>query len=277
MADGNGGLSAWILTLHGLKAQENTAGDAKPRVDEGVVRASTEFVTRRLGPEIDVRQAQRSIAQTKKITDAQVPKIVEAHRNGNLERFGTLTSHTTAEIMGAAGIPANLFPGGLSSEQFSQLWRAMRASLFCLALHNQHPLVLIKRAVKGDREAVLKLVKADKLFLQDSCCAATIRKAELQGDRGFEKQLAKALECQPTVRRREILQFYFQILFLLEGRAVQLPTLNELWITLDPFGREYESLSAFERDFQRRRQDFARMFREADEEVLVRSGSSVSK
>ena len=253
--------------MHGVKKQKSKGGVLKP-IDEGVVHASTQFVNQWLSPEGDVRQAQRSIAQTKKIADAQVPKIVEAHRNGDLERFGTLTSHATTELMSVAGIPATLFPGGLSLEQFSQLWRAMRASVFCWVLHNQHPLVLIKRALKGDREAVLKLVKADKLFLQDSSCAATIKKAELQGDRGFEKQLAKAIEYQPTIRRREILQLYFQILFLLEGQAVQLPTLNELWSTLDPHGKEYDSLSAFERDFQRRRQDFNKIFKEADEEAL---------
>jgi hypothetical protein len=39
--------------------------------------------------------------------------------------------------------------------------------------------------------------------------------------------------------------------------------------TLDPRGSEYESLSAFEKDFQRRRRDFTKMFKEADEEVSV--------
>jgi hypothetical protein len=115
------------------------------------------------------------------------------------------------------------------------------------------------------------LVRADKLFLQDCCCAATIRKAELQDDQGFTKQLTKALEYQPTLRRRGVFRVYYYILFLLEASGVLLPSLNELWSTLDPHGREYDSLSAFEKDFQRRRRDFGRMFAFADAEPQVLS------
>ncbi len=39
-------------------------------------------------------------------------------------------------------------------------------------------------------------------------------------------------------------------------KKISTARMEELWNTLDPFGREYDSLSAFERDFQRRRQAF---------------------
>jgi hypothetical protein len=178
--------------------------------------------------------------------------------------FQTLISETTAEIMGAAGIPLNLFDSpGLSFEQFAKLQRAIHAALTCLALHNEHPLVLVARAAKGDREAVLSLIKVDKLFLQDSCCAGTIRKATLQGDQDFIRRLRNALEYKPRLRRRDAFHVYCYTLLLLESWGVVLPTLNELWSTLDPCGIEYDSLSAFERDFQRRRRDFTKMFTEA--------------
>lgn len=130
------------------------------------------------------------------------------------------------------------------------------------------------RAAKGDRVAVLSLVKADKLFVHDRCCAPTIRKAELHNDQGFISQLTRAMEYEPTIRRREALQIYYHILFLLEASSVSLPTLNELWSMLDPYGREYDSLSAFEKDFQRRRQDFTRMLKQADEELSHKTDAS---
>src|SRR5262249_52593226 len=106
-------------------------------------------------------------------------------------------------------------------------------------------------------------------FLHDCCCAPTIRTAELHDDQAFIMQLTSAIEYQPTLRRRDALQVYYYILLLLESWGVSLPTLNELWSTLDPYRREYKSLSAFEKDFQRRRRDFNKMLKEADEELAI--------
>jgi hypothetical protein len=52
--------------------------------------------------------------------------------------------------------------------------------------------------------------------------------------------------------------------------GILLPPLEELWNTIDPLGREYDSLAAFERDFQRRRQDFAQMISAANTEISIR-------
>lgn len=43
--------------------------------------------------------------------------------------------------------------------------RAGRAGALCLVLYKEHPLSLIARARGGDRQAVLNLIKVDKLFL----------------------------------------------------------------------------------------------------------------
>lgn len=102
--------------------------------------------------------------------------------------------------------------------------------------------------------------EADKLLLQDSSCAGTIRKATFEDDHDFIGQLTKASEYQPKLSRRDVLQVYYFINPAPPRRVgcfgVLLPTLNELWSTLDSHRREYDSLSAFEKDFQRRRQDF---------------------
>ncbi len=63
--------------------------------------------------------------------------------------------------------------------------RASRAVAMCMSLYKENPLLLIERARGGDREAVLKLIKIDKLFLTDSCTGHVIRRAELQNDRTF--------------------------------------------------------------------------------------------
>ncbi|HWX94051.1 MAG TPA: hypothetical protein VNY29_15595 [Terriglobales bacterium] len=274
-----GELSGWIAFLHGFLDKKSEEGHLTPRIDEALVQASSNFVNRWLGPGIDVRQADRSLAQAQKVTAGGVPKIVDAARRGNVEGARSLISETTSDVMEAVGLPPNLFgTPGLSYGQFAKFRRAVRATLICLTLQNEHPLVLITRAEKGDRAAILSLVKADKLFAHDSCCAVTIKKAELQDDQGFIGQLTRALEYQPTVRRRDILQVYYKILFLLAESGVSLPTLYELCSALDPHGMEYESLSAFEKDFQRRRRDFIAMVRKVDEEVPVRwKGSSVPK
>jgi hypothetical protein len=77
--------------------------------------------------------------------------------------------------------------------------RAARAADLCMTLYKINPLSLIAAAENGDREAALKLVKVDKLFLTDGCTAAAIRSAELQQDYGFLKQLARAITYVPKI------------------------------------------------------------------------------
>ena len=86
-----------------------------------------------------------------------------------------------------------------------------------------------------------------------------IRTAELQDDHKFMEQLKRALEYEPRIRLRDVQHVYYYILFLFEQQGVPLPTLDELWQVLDPVGTAYRSLSAFARDFQRRREDFSKI------------------
>jgi hypothetical protein len=278
LPDVEGDLSAWIFATHGFTEkesgnEESGAEDLEPNKQKDLIEASAEFANRWFGPGMDVRRAERTINRTQEIMSTRVPRIAREHRSGNLKRYETLISEAMAEMLKELRTPRGLFqPRGLSIEQFARFRRATRATLICLALHNEYPLVLIARAAKGDRLAVLSLVKTDKLFLHDRCCAPTIRSAEFRDDQAFIMQLKRAMEYQPTLRRRDALQVYYYILLLLESWNFPLPTLNELWSTLDPRRREYDSLSAFEKDFQRRRRDFTRMFKKADEEAPALGG-----
>jgi len=273
LPDVEGDLSAWIFAAHGFTekesgAEESGAEDLDPNKQKDLIEASAEFTNRWFGPGMDAQRAERSITRTREIMDTRAQRIAREYRSGNLKRYETLTSEAMAEMLKELRTPRRLFqPHGLSIEQFARFRRATRATLICLALHNEYPLVLIARAAKGDRLAVLSLVKTDKLFLHDRCCAPTIRSAELRDDRAFMMQLKRAMEYQSTLRRRDALQVYYYILLLLESWGFPLPTLNELWSTLDPQRTEYKSLSAFEKDCQRRRRDFA----ECSERLMKRS------
>jgi hypothetical protein len=254
LPDVEGDLSAWILLMHGFGEKKWEGGPLEP-CQKDIVPAAAAFVNDRLGPEMDQRQIAVSVSKSQRIVDENGPKMAEAYGRGNLQAFQSLFSGTASELMDAAGVPRSVWQHfGVSFDQFIKLRRATRATLICLALQNEHPLILISRAAKGDRAAVLSLVKIDQLFLQSSCCAETIRKATLQNDYDFIRKLTKALDYEPKLSRRDAFHVYYYILLLLENWGVFLPTLHELWITLDPYGREYDSLSAFEKDFQRRRQ-----------------------
>ena len=265
-----GDLSSWIFVMHGFKGERHGNGSLEPRYDPAVAADAARFLTQLLGPGMDVRKIEISMAQSQAITDDKVRKMIEAHRSGNRDAFQSVFSQAGLELMDAWGFPPSFSHAvGLSFDQAIRLIRATRATLILVAHHNEHPLVLITRASKGDRRAVLDLVRTDSLFVHDQCCIGTIRRAELQDDHRFLAQLQRAMGHRAKLHRRNVLHVYYYIFALFELWGVSLPTLEELWNTLDPLGREYDSLSAFERDFQRRRQVFNRMLAVAEAEVPV--------
>jgi hypothetical protein len=148
-----------------------------------------------------------------------------------------------------------------------QMNRAVRATAVCTVLQRVHPLTLIARALRGHREAVLDLVKADKLFLLDRCTQNVIRDAGLRNDKQFMVRLADAQRYQPRLRRRDLIHVYFNLLFLLERVGQQLPRIDELQRLVDPHGREFGGLYAFERDLQRQRELWTQMWTEALSEL----------
>jgi hypothetical protein len=262
-----GHLSSWILLMHGLREKKMEGQPLESYYSIDVFPAVVDFLNQVLGPKANVREIQKSLTQSRKIADAKMADILEALQAGNPDSRAVF-SEAASEIMQAWGYPRDLLSHlDFSFDQIVQLNRAFRATLACLILNNEHPLVLITRASKGDRRAVLDLVRADNLFVTDRCCRLVIRKAFLQDDVNFIAQLRRAMGCWPKLRRRDTMRMYLFILFLFEHWGMHLPTLNELWSTLDPFGSEYESLSAFERDFQRRRTDFNEILVSGEKEV----------
>lgn len=131
--------------------------------------------------------------------------------------------------------------------------RASRAAALCMAIYREHPRALIERARGGDREAVLKLVKLDKLFLTDSCTAQVIRRAELRNDRYFLGQLASALKYKPKTNWRVGCRMYIYLLCIL---GAEMPSVTALWHRVDPDGKHFASFEAFERFVQRARKEF---------------------
>src|SRR5207244_4222693 len=112
--------------------------------------------------------------------------LAKSLAGGNRDVFQSLFSTVVSEVTTAWSIPRDISgPFSLSFERVAELQRATRATVMCVVLNGEHPLVLMSRASKGDRLSILDLLKADKMFMHDRCCAATIRNAELQEDWKF--------------------------------------------------------------------------------------------
>jgi hypothetical protein len=180
---------------------------------------------------------------------------------------------TSVELLKAWGLPPDfLLPYSVSGANVRQMLRAFQAVAACIAINRTHPLTLISRAFGGDRQAVLELIKVDRLFLHDACTESVIKNAEMLNDQRFLDQLVRAQEYKfrPTIR--DIHHLYFQLLFAVENYGLSLPTLKELSRIIDRHERAYESLEAFERDFQRQRNIFKRMCEDANHELHLNDG-----
>jgi len=131
--------------------------------------------------------------------------------------------------------------------------RAARAAALCLLLYKIDPTVLINRARNGDVQAVLHLIRLDRLFLTDSCTAKVIRQAEFQNDRPFFRKLATAVKYKPQLGWKRGCRLYLYILFAM---GQPLPSLVKLQLRVDPDGTRFRSFPAFERFVQRCGKDF---------------------
>ena len=131
--------------------------------------------------------------------------------------------------------------------------RAARAAALCLLLYKIAPTVLINRARNGVIQAVLNLIRLDRLFLTDSCTAKVIRQAEFQNDRPFFRKLATAVKYKPQLGWKRGCRLYLYILFAM---GQPLPPLVKLQLRVDPDGTRFRSFPAFERFVQRCGKDF---------------------
>ena len=186
---------------------------------------------------------------------ADLQRLMDTVRQGDSSAVNAMRTEITQKLgpqllkqISPASVPALL---ALLSRM-----RAVRAGTLCWVCYKMHPLSLIARARKGDRRAVLDLVKVDKLFLHDRCTAQVIRDAELRNDRAFLGQLARALAYKPKLGWRRACQLHLQMLFALDA---QLPALPGLHLRLDPEGTKFGSFGAFEKFFERCRGEFQRL------------------
>jgi hypothetical protein len=257
-----GDLSSWILQLHDLGGAEVTQEPNQGTPGAQIMPPLAMWMEQLAGPELDPRKIESALAKTEKVKDRRTTKELKSLLHEDKREFESQFGQRAREALGIWAVPEGLpaIPQLLSFEGLLKMLRAAHALAVCLAIHEVHPLLLIARASKGDQRAVLDLIKVDKLFLHDSCTEKTIRDAELRNDYPFLQQLARAQTYQPRLRVREVQHLYFYLLFFLEQEGkMRLPAGHKLWRILDPRAREYDSLDAFERDFQRRRKAFARM------------------
>jgi hypothetical protein len=254
-----GDLSSWIFQLHGLTRHGTTQESGGDAAEVQVPPSLVNWIQQVAGPELDLRKIETAVTKARQTKDGIRAEEWKPLYHGDKQEFDSQFSQKAREILDAFSVPTQ-FPAILQVISFEgslKMLRATRATMICLAIHEMHPLLLITRASKGDRRATLDLIKVDKLFLHDGCTENVIKCAELMNDHSFLEQLARAQNYQPKLRVREIQHLYFYLLFLLERMEnTRLPKGYELWRILDPRAREYDSLDAFERDFQRRRRGF---------------------
>ncbi len=256
-----GDLSSWIVQLHSLTRHE--AGESD-RARSELQKTLGNWIEQIAGLELDLRKTEAAVTKARQTRDGINAEEMKSLYHGDKREFESQFQQKTREVIDAFSVPPELpaIKEFLSLEGSLKMLRAIRAVAICLTIHITHPLLLIRRAAKGDRQSTLDLIKIDKLFLHDNCTERVIKDAELMNDHSFLQQLARAQNYQPKLRGRDIQHLYFYLLFLLEELGNSLPTGYELWRILDPRAREYDSLDAFERDFQRRRKDFEQMLNE---------------
>lgn len=137
--------------------------------------------------------------------------------------------------------------------QFLVTMRAIRTMAICLADYKMHPLELIRKAHLREKQAVLQLVKIDKLFLWDSCTHDVTHNAALENDRRFLDQLARALLYKPTVKKNVSPRL---VLFALLALGFRLPNLTILQLQIDSDGKYFKSTEAFEKFVERSKKTF---------------------
>ena len=143
------------------------------------------------------------------------------------------------------------------ASRFLTLLRALRVVAICLFQYKIHPLGLVKEASQGNKHAILQLVRLDTLFLTDPCTQGQIRKASLENDKGFHRQLARAQKDKPQIAKNTVPRL---ILFGFLGLRIPLPKYTRLRLLLDPNGEIFKTPEAFERFVQRGKKEFESLF-----------------
>jgi hypothetical protein len=265
---GQGDLSIWVLALHGLEKDDKRPDHYKGQpYDESILFRIGEWMANNFGPYTNPTIVERIKANSEEITAVAIHQIKES--GGDIaNNLDAILPEKSAQLFSVWGFPAEFhLPFEISANSVRQMLRAFRALIVCMAINRSHLLALIARAFKGDRQAVLDLVKVDRLFLHDACTKSVVKNAEMLNDQNFLDQIVRAQKYAFRPTSRHIHHLYFQLLFIVENCGLPLPTLGELSRIIDRQGREYESLASFERDFQRQRDLFKQLLRDVHTEL----------
>ena len=234
------------------------------RYDETALRQLVAWMDKVLSPYLNPRMIGRAKAQSEKVQRETVGSLRQIP-NPDVNDLNSILPQKAAQLLDVWGVPRGFYSADdISVTTVRQQLRSLRALLACFQIHKIHVLTLIAQAAKGQRQAVLDLVKLDRMFLHDTCTDAVIRQAEMLNDRYFLDQLTRAQEYRFKPKTRALHHLYLQLSFMIERFGVPLPSTHELWRILDPHAREYKSLQSFERDVERRRIDFDQMVADAE-------------
>lgn len=253
LGDPGGEISAWLREVFTkpVKFERHNIAEQK----EGAVRREV------------MRESFAAMADPRKKEEMRIGSLLEGIDSEDLN--GTLEALQRGDYSAAEKVRAELigklfqiFGKQVTKESISALGRlvargrASRAGALCMALYKDNPLSLIEQARGGNREAALRLIKLDKLFLSDSCTSQVIRRAELQNDRGFLGQLARAVTYKPKTNWRQGCRLYIYVFCIFE---VGMPSLTALWHRVDPDGKHFATFGAFEKFVERTRNEFDRI------------------
>ena len=268
-AEGGGDLSDWILRLHGFtKDESKPMGYAQPHYDAETIDQVAAVIAKIASPNLDPGAIVKKIEASEKIS-LEVTRTLKQIPNATLKDVDAAITNKSPALFEAWELPWEFYSQfGLSAATTRQMLRSFRALAVCLELHKSHVVCLIARSIKSDRQAVLDLVKVDKMFVHDSCTARVIKSATMNNDQAFLGQLIRAQKYRFRLTMRAALHVYFNFIFEVELSGFTADTtLHELWRMLDPHGKNYTRLEAFERDYQRRHADFQRLLEEALNEI----------
>jgi hypothetical protein len=81
------------------------------------------------------------------------------------------------------------------------------------AVHGENPFELFKKAQKGERESILKVIQVDKSLIGTDWSMREIKKAHLSGDEEYLNKLAKAISTKPYTPQKKDIKLSFFLLY----------------------------------------------------------------
>ena len=81
------------------------------------------------------------------------------------------------------------------------------------AVYGENPFELFKKAQKGERESILKVIQVDKSLIGTDWSMREIKKAQLAGDEEYLNKLAKVVSTKPYTPQKKDIKLTFFLLY----------------------------------------------------------------